>query len=98
MIVFIHSRHGHCKNIDHHNYDHRHNHHVMIHDDHEIYLDQIVSDGDAATEPALLCGPPPPSTPQVIFIIIIIIIIIIIVFVTMLMMMMIIIRLSSSCR
>ena len=48
--------------------DHDHDHGNY----HDIDLDQIVSDGDAATEPALLCGTSPPSTPQVTIIFIII--------------------------
>ena len=35
--------------------------------DNDKYVDQILSDGDAATEPSLLCRPSSPSTPQVIF-------------------------------
>ena len=35
--------------------------------DNDKYVDQILSDGDAATEPPLLCRPSSPSTPQVIF-------------------------------
>ena len=35
--------------------------------DNDKYVDQILSDGDAATEPPLLCRPSSPSAPQVIF-------------------------------
>ena len=35
--------------------------------DDDKYVDQVLSDGDAATEPPLLCRPSSPSTPQVIF-------------------------------
>ena len=45
--------------------------------DNDKYVDQILSDGDAATEPPLLCRPSSPSTPQVIFSNIIIVITII---------------------
>ena len=35
--------------------------------DDDKYVDQVLSDGDAATEPPLLCRPSSPSAPQVIF-------------------------------